>query len=103
MQFKFDGRNSGDVAERVIDTESLGLAGAVPLTDGVYASPVAADGRVYAVDGSGVVFCIDVGTLETVWRVETKGGADNCNNVSSPAVVGAVSTRGDDGGILLRH
>lgn len=88
LQFKFDGRNSGNAEDRVFDTETLGLIGAVPLTDGIYASPVVADGRIYAMDGSGVVFCIDADTLETVWRVQTKGGPDNCNSVSAPAVAG---------------
>ncbi|MBT4868214.1 MAG: PQQ-binding-like beta-propeller repeat protein, partial [Planctomycetaceae bacterium] len=87
LQFKYDARHSGDVAERSVGP-SLGLVGAVPLTDGIYASPVIADGRIYVVDGSGVAFCIDAKSLEVVWKVATQGGAENCNNVSSPAIVG---------------
>ena len=42
----------------------------------------------YVVDGSGVVFAIDAATLEVKWKFVTRGGPGNCNNVSSPAVVG---------------
>jgi outer membrane protein assembly factor BamB len=66
----------------------LGLLGAVPLTDAVFTAPAVKDGRVYAVDGAGVVFCIDGSSLEVIWRFETAGGKANCNNVSSPALVG---------------
>ena len=87
LQFKFDAGHSGNVPARSVGSQ-LGLAGAVPLTDGIYTSPVVADGRVYVVDGSGVAFCIDAKTLEVIWKVATKGGLENCNNVSSPAIVG---------------
>ncbi|MDZ4782157.1 MAG: PQQ-binding-like beta-propeller repeat protein [Planctomycetia bacterium] len=66
----------------------LGLIGTVPLTDGLYASPVVADGTVYVVDGSGTVAAIDAATLELRWKFATRGGAGNCNNTSAPAVVG---------------
>lgn len=98
-QFKFDGRNSGNAEQHNVDPESLRLIGAVPLSDGIYTSPVIVDDRIYAIDGSGVVFCIDAKTLNTVWRVETKGGPDNCNNVSSPAVVGPYLHVGTTAGI----
>lgn len=87
-QYKFDAAHSGNAPGRALDTGTLGLAGAIPLTDGIYASPVIADGRIYAIDGSGVVFCIDAATLEILWKTATSGGAGNCNNVSSPAIVG---------------
>lgn len=87
-QFKFDAGHSGNVAERNVATP-LHLVGAVPLTDGVYTSPVIADGRIYVVDGAGVATCLDAKSLAVVWRTETKGGAENCNNVSSPAIAGA--------------
>ena len=64
------------------------LVGAVPLTDAVLASPVVAKGRVFAIDSSGVVFAIDAETLNVVWKFRTQGGAGNCNNVASPAVIG---------------
>src|SRR5262245_21453768 len=86
-QFKYDARHSGNVPDRAVKTP-LGLEGAVPLTDGIYASPVVADGRIHAVDGSGVAFAIDAKTLAVLWKTPTRGGAGNCNNVSSPAVVG---------------
>ncbi len=87
LQFKFDARHSGNAPERSLETP-LGLVGAVPLTDGIYTSPVVADNRIYVVDGAGVAFCIDAESLDVVWKTATKGGAENCNNVSSPAIAG---------------
>ncbi len=66
----------------------LGLIGALPLTDAVLAAPVVSEGKVFVVDGSGVVFAIDAATLKVAWRFATRGGPGNCNNVASPAVVG---------------
>ena len=86
-QFKFDSRHSGNVPDRSVTTP-LGLIGAVPLTDAVFTAPVVKDGRVYVVDGAGVAFCIDGETLEVLWKFESRGGKANCNNVSSPALVG---------------
>ena len=84
-QFKYDCRHSGNVAQRSVNTP-LGLVGAVALTDAVFTAPVVADGRVYVVDGSGVAFCLDAATLRVIWKVATRGGRANCNNVSSPAI-----------------
>ncbi len=86
-QLKFDCRHSGDVPGRSVTTP-LGLVGAVALTDAMLTAPVVAGGRVYAVDSAGVVHCIDLATLQVVWKRETRGGKANCNNVSSPAVAG---------------
>jgi outer membrane protein assembly factor BamB len=86
-QWKYDCRHSGDVPDRSVATP-LGLIGAVPLTDAVLTSPVVSGGRIYAVDASGVAFCIDKSTLQVVWKVSTRGGKANCNNVSSPALAG---------------
>ncbi len=86
-QLKHDSRHSGDVPGCAVATP-LGLAAAAPLTDAVFTAPVVADGRVYAVDGSGVAFCLDATTLKVMWKVETRGGKANCNNVSSPALAG---------------
>ena len=61
-QLKYDCRHSGDVPERSVKTP-LGLVGAVPLTDAVFTSPVLAGGKVYMLDGAGVMFCIDAETL----------------------------------------
>src|SRR6185295_5887869 len=83
LQFKGDARHSGNAADRAVTTP-LGLAGAVPLTDAIFTAPVAADGAIYAVDGSGVAFAIDAKTLAVLWKTPTRGGAGNCNNVSSP-------------------
>jgi outer membrane protein assembly factor BamB len=87
LQFRAAANHSGNLPDRTIAGQ-LGLVGAVPLTDGIYTSPVIADGKIYAVDGSGVAFCIDGKTLQTDWKFTPKGGNDNCNNVSSPAITG---------------
>jgi outer membrane protein assembly factor BamB len=78
---------SGNAAGAAVKTP-LGLAGAVPLTDGIYAAPVIADGKVFVMDGSGVVLAIDAQTLKEIWRFATRGGPGNCNNVAAPAVIG---------------
>ncbi|MFC1633381.1 PQQ-binding-like beta-propeller repeat protein [Planctomycetota bacterium] len=85
LQFKYDCRHSGNVPARSVATP-LGLVGAVPLTDAVFTSPVVADGRVYVVDGSGVVFCIDASNLRVLWKYDTADDKANCNNVSTPAI-----------------
>jgi outer membrane protein assembly factor BamB len=85
-QLKFDARHSGNAPDRHLQTP-LGLLAAVPLTDAVLTAPVVAAGRVYAVDASGVAFCLDARTLRVVWRTAT-GGPGNCNNVSSPLLAG---------------
>jgi len=85
-QLKFDSRHSGNVPDRTLGP-SLGFIGAVPLTDAIFTAPVVANTRVFVIDGSGVVFCIDAATLQVLWKYEITGGKVNCNNVSSPAVV----------------
>ncbi len=86
-QFKYDSEHSGN-APTVRIPEHLGLEAAIPLTDAVFTAPVIAEGRVYVLDGSGVVFCIDAQSHEVVWQFHSPGGARNCNNCSSPALVG---------------
>jgi hypothetical protein len=44
-------------------TSPLGLIGATALTDAIFTSPVVADEQVYAVDESGVAFCLDTAML----------------------------------------
>lgn len=87
VQYKYDSRHSGNAADRSVRTP-LGLVAAVRLTDAVFTAPVVSKGRVYAVDGAGVAFCIDVKRGEVLWKYETEGGRANCNNVSSPAIAG---------------
>ncbi len=87
LQIKFDARHAGDVPQRSV-SRPLGLQGSVPLTDAIYTSPVILGERIYVVDGSGVVACIDRNTLEVLWRFRSRGGNANCNNVSSPAIAG---------------
>ena len=98
-QFQFDAGHSGNAPDRTVDPGALGLVGAVPLTDGIYTAPVVADGKIYSIDGSGVVFCIDSENLKVLWKFETKGGAQNCNNVSTPAITGDFLHIGTTAGI----
>src|SRR5262249_42023793 len=110
-QLQGDALRSGNAAGAAVKTP-LGLAGAVPLTDGIYAAPVIAGGKVFVIDGSGVVLAIDARTLEVLWRFATRGGPGNCNNVAAPAVIGKYvhvgTTAGDlyvldrDTGALVR-
>jgi outer membrane protein assembly factor BamB len=88
MQFQLNAQHSGNAADRKVALSDLGLQGTVALSDGVYTSPVVADGKVYAVDGSGVAWCVDAASLEVLWKFASKGGPQNCNNVSSPAIAG---------------
>jgi outer membrane protein assembly factor BamB len=83
-QFKFDSRHSGDAPQRSVNVP-LGLVAAVPLTDAVFTSPAIAAGRVYVLDGSGVLSCLDAKTLAVLWKFATPGEG-NVNNVCSPAV-----------------
>lgn len=87
-QFMFNAAHSGNAAEIDLDVENIGLQGAVAMTDGIYTSPVVASGKVYVVDGSGCAACFDAKTLKEVWRFQSKGGKQNVNNVSSPAIAG---------------
>ncbi|QDU27154.1 outer membrane biogenesis protein BamB [Anatilimnocola aggregata] len=86
-QLQGDSLRSGNHPETVLPAK-LGLVGAVPLTDGIYAAPVIADGKVYAIDGAGVVTCLDASSLKVLWTFATRGGAGNCNNVAAPAISG---------------
>ncbi len=87
LQFKYDSRHSGNAADRGVTTP-LGLVGWVRLTDAIFTAPVVSQGRVYVVDGSGQALCADAGTLRVLWTFQSDGGKANCNNVSSPAVIG---------------
>ncbi len=86
-QLQGNASRSGSAPDVALQTP-LSLVAAIPLTDGIYASPVVSDGKVYAIDGAGVVFAIDAKTQKVLWRFATQGGPGNCNNVAAPAVVG---------------
>ena len=86
-QLQGNALRSGDAPAAVLP-KKLGLVGAVPTTDGIYAAPAVAGGKVYVLDGSGVVHCIDAETLKVLWTFPTRGGAGNVNNVAAPAVIG---------------
>jgi len=85
LQLKYDGRRSGDVPSRSVVTP-LKLVAAAPLTDAIFTAPVVADGRVFVIDGSGMVRALNAETLEVQWEFQTAGGKGNCNNVASPAI-----------------
>jgi outer membrane protein assembly factor BamB len=87
-QYLHDARHSGNAPAHAVEAAKLGLAGAVPLSDGIYTSPVVAGGKVYVLDGLGVLWCLDATSLNVAWKFESKGGAQNVNNVSSPAIAG---------------
>lgn len=87
-QYQGNAGHSGDAPDRDVAAETLGLQGAVPLTDGIYTAPAVAEGRVYVLDGAGVLTCLDAATRELRWQFASKGGVQNCNNVSSPLVTG---------------
>jgi outer membrane protein assembly factor BamB len=82
-----NGLRSGDATGSSLDAPAR-LVGAIPLSDAILASPVVSAGKVFVVDGSGVVFAIDAQTLQVVWKFATRGGPGNCNNVAAPAVIG---------------
>ena len=86
-QLQGDAERSGNKPSEAL-SKNMGLLGSIALTDGIYAAPVIGNGKVFVIDGSGVVFCIDASTLEVIWRFETKGGLGNCNNVATPAIFG---------------
>jgi len=98
-QFQFNARHSGNAAGREIAADQLRLKGAVAMSDGIYTSPVVGDGRVYVVDGAGVAWCVDAGSLKVLWKFASKGGAQNCNNVSSPAIAGEFLHFGTSAGL----
>jgi len=86
-QLQGNALRSGNVPQESLP-DSLGLSAAIPVTDGIFASPVVGDGSVYLIDGSGVVFAIDAKTFQIRWKFQTTGGLGNCNNVAAPAIVG---------------
>lgn len=105
-QLQFDAGHSGNAPHARIEADKLKLEGAIPLTDAIQASPVVAGGKIYAIDGSGAVFCIDLSTLTVEWKVQTSGGKQNCNNVAAPAVIGDNLHVGTTAGVyyvLNRH
>jgi len=97
LQLKCDARHSGDAADRDV-AMPLGLVGAAKTTDAIFTAPVVAEGKVYVVDGSGTAFCLDSATLRPLWKLATRGGPANCNNVSSPALAEGYLHFGTTGG-----
>ena len=77
---------SGDASDQQLQAP-LGITASAALTDAIMAAPVVSDDKVFAVDGSGVVFALDAQTLEVLWKFRSRGGKGNCNNVAAPAVI----------------
>ncbi|MCA9060695.1 MAG: PQQ-binding-like beta-propeller repeat protein, partial [Planctomycetaceae bacterium] len=86
-QLQGNAQRSGDASAAEIASD-VGLLAAIPTTDAIQAAPVVADGRIFVIDGSGVIFAIDALSHEVVWKHATRGGTGNCNNVAAPAVAG---------------
>jgi outer membrane protein assembly factor BamB len=86
-QLQGDALRSGNAPQAELPAK-LGLVGAVPLSDAIQAAPVIANGRVFVIDGSGLVTAIDAASLKPLWSFQTEGGAGNVNNVAAPAVIG---------------
>ncbi len=84
-QYKFDSEHSGNAPGQTLRMP-LGLVAAIRLTDAVFTSPAVAGGRIYVLDGAGVLHCIDADTHGVLWRFTSAGGKYNCNNYSSPVV-----------------
>lgn len=86
-QFQGNAERSGNMPGQSLKMP-LGLVAAVPMTDGIQAAPVVSNGKVYALDASGVLTAIDAETYKVVWRYATQGGNGNCNNACAPAIAG---------------
>ena len=72
LQLQGDAGRSGNVPTEIL-TETMGLQAAVPLTDGVYASPVASGDTVFVIDGSGVVFAIECEDFQGEMALQDEG------------------------------
>lgn len=85
-QLQGNALRSGNAPQVSLSSE-LGLVAAIPLSDAIFAAPVVSEGRIFVIDGSGVVFAINARTHDVLWKFATRGGAGNCNNVAAPAVM----------------
>ena len=86
-QLQGDALRSGNAPTETLPA-NLGLLAAIPLTDGIYAAPIVANGKAFVIDGSGVVTAINTAETKVAWTFTTKGGPGNCNNIASPAAIG---------------
>ncbi len=86
-QFKFDALHSGNAPDRAVKTP-LGLAAAIPLTDAVFTAPAVGGGKIFVLDGAGVLHCVDEQSMRIRWRFASDGGDLNCNNYCSPVLIG---------------
>lgn len=83
----FDCEHSGNAPSNTLKLP-LGLQAAIPLSDAVFTSPVIDKGRIFVLDGSGILYCIDAASCEVLWKFESDPSPLNCNNYSSPAILG---------------
>lgn len=97
-QLQGDARRSGNAPGQELPAE-LGLVATRATSDAIFTAPVIGDGRVYVLDGSGQIHCLDSETLEERWTLRTPGptrtgknpaSAGNVNNLSTPALVAGV-------------
>lgn len=82
-QLQGSATRAGDAAHVRLN-DNMGLLAAVALSDGIYASPVVGEHKIYVMDGSGVVYAINRTSFKVDWRFNTRGGSGNCNNVAAP-------------------
>ncbi len=87
LQHGFDCEHSGNAPAMKLELP-LGLQAAIPLTDAVFTSPVIDRGRIFVLDGSGVLFCVDAESYEVKWKFASDPTPVNCNNYSTPAIAG---------------
>jgi len=66
-QLQGDALRSGNAPAASIELP-LGLVATLPLTDGIYAAPVVADGKLVAIDGAGVVSAFDATSRQSTNR-----------------------------------
>ena len=86
-QLQGNAKRSGN-APHISLSDSIGLLAAIPLSDGVYASPIIGEQQIFVMDGAGVLYAIDRSSFQVDWKFATRGGVGNCNNVAAPAIVG---------------
>jgi outer membrane protein assembly factor BamB len=86
-QYQGNALRSGHIASAELP-ESISLLASIETTDAILASPAIEGDWIYVVDASGVAHGVDAKSFQTKWTFTSRGGTGNCNNVSSPAIVG---------------
>jgi len=86
-QLQGDALRSGNAPEATLPA-NLGLIRVIRGTDGIYAAPVIAGGRLHVLDGSGVLHTFDAQTLAFIRSISPPPHPGNVNNVATPAAIG---------------